>query len=1243
MKSVLLNQKSLKLTCLAILFFANTGWGQTIYSENMGVPNSTSLISAYAIGTPPATFQNSAPIVYTGTADVRLTSASNSYSGASGGGNVWLGATVGKYFQIDGINTSAYATANLKMTFGYLTTNFSVGQVILEYSTNASSGNPTWTPITFTNNFSSAWNLVTIPNGILPSTTTLTLRFSQPTPITGSMRIDDIKVFYYNPTCTLELGVPTGVCNAVTSGIDSYTTTIPYTGGGTGVYIITPSSGTVGGDNPNTIAAGNILINGIAEGTNLTVTIVKDVCINTTTLIATECKPINALPYSESFPYSNGSSLGSQQKWTNVNAGDEIVSVANNLTYSGVASSGNAITFSGVGAECFTPFIATFTGTIFAAFLINVNDMSNVLSDGATTYFASFNDDAKAFKARLFLRKTGTQYQLGLDTNSITSNFDPILRNMGEVVHVVIGYDFTTNTLNAWINPPNSSIYNSAPTLSIFPTIPFTNLGGFMLRQDQVTTTPSIVFDELKIGTSLNDLVYILENIPSPVSQSQSFCNSATIADLTVTGTNIKWYSTLNGGTPLAMETPLITGTYYVSQTINYAESSRTAVTVTITPATTPTFTQVDPVYSGASIEALPTTSTNGIIGTWSPAINNTSTTTYTFTPADLACNNTTTMSIIVNPIITPPTLTPLISIIGSFTGWSGDVDMVTSDGINYTLSAFTFSTGDAKFRQDQSWNYNWGGSSFPSGIGTIGGNNILINAGTYNVYFNRITGEYFFTTTPGPQSPSHQTFCSGATVANLVATGTALKWYYTPTGGVALASTALLASGTYYVAQIFENNTESPRTATNVTVNTSPTFTQVEAVCSGETIEALPTTSINGVTGTWLPVINNTATTTYTFSPTDLACNNPTTMTITVNPITTPTFTQVQAVCSGAILAALPTSSTNGVTGAWFPAINNLETTLYTFTPIDLACNYPTTMSITVNSKTTPMFTPFSPIEYSATLDALPTNSTNGISGSWLPAINNTATTTYTFTPTDIDCNNPTTMTITVNPAPAPIVNQEPQRMAYQSVVRNAANQIVANQNIGVKISIVEGSLTGSTVYSETHSVTTNANGLFSLETGGGIPTTGTFSAINWGSGSHYIKSEMDIIGGTNYTLSGTTELLSVPYALYAVSSGNSQVMPTTKIIKGICSGGTTPNVVNGSGFTLTNTNLGSYYIQFSTPFTTPPTIVACPYIVNDSHIDSKEYISVGSITINGFMVYTKNNDGRANNISFSFIAVSN
>lgn len=118
----------------------------------------------------------------------------------------------------------------------------------------------------------------------------------------------------------------------------------------------------------------------------------------------------------------------------------------------------------------------------------------------------------------------------------------------------------------------------------------------------------------------------------------------------------------------------------------------------------------------------------------------------------------------------------------------------------------------------------------------------------------------------------------------------------------------------------------------------------------------------------------------------------------------------------------------------------------------------------------------------------------------------------------------------------------QAPQKMSYQSVVRNANNSLVANQVVGVRISFIEGSEIGAIVYSETHTVTTNANGLFTLGAGSGTAVFGTFASINWSSYDHYIKSEIDPSGGTNYTLTSTKQLLSVPYALYANNSGNGQ-----------------------------------------------------------------------------------------------------
>jgi hypothetical protein len=113
----------------------------------------------------------------------------------------------------------------------------------------------------------------------------------------------------------------------------------------------------------------------------------------------------------------------------------------------------------------------------------------------------------------------------------------------------------------------------------------------------------------------------------------------------------------------------------------------------------------------------------------------------------------------------------------------------------------------------------------------------------------------------------------------------------------------------------------------------------------------------------------------------------------------------------------------------------------------------------------------------------------------------------------------------------------QSPEKMSYQCVVRNASGILVANQSVGIKISILQGTASGTVIYSETYSPNpqTNANGLVTIEIGGGFPVTGTFSSINWASGPYFLKTETDPTGGTSYTITGTSQLLSVPYALHA------------------------------------------------------------------------------------------------------------
>jgi uncharacterized protein (TIGR02145 family) len=116
----------------------------------------------------------------------------------------------------------------------------------------------------------------------------------------------------------------------------------------------------------------------------------------------------------------------------------------------------------------------------------------------------------------------------------------------------------------------------------------------------------------------------------------------------------------------------------------------------------------------------------------------------------------------------------------------------------------------------------------------------------------------------------------------------------------------------------------------------------------------------------------------------------------------------------------------------------------------------------------------------------------------------------------------------------------QAPQSFKYQAVVRDKSGQVLPNRNISLRISILQSTVDGPEEYQEVHSVTTGELGLVNIEVGRGKSIMGSMAAIDWGAGSHFLRIEMDQAGGTDFELMGISELLSVPYALYAEKAGN-------------------------------------------------------------------------------------------------------
>ena len=207
-----------------------------------------------------------------------------------------------------------------------------------------------------------------------------------------------------------------------------------------------------------------------------------------------------------------------------------------------------------------------------------------------------------------------------------------------------------------------------------------------------------------------------------------------------------------------------------------------------------------------------------------------------------------------------------------------------------------------------------------------------------------------------------------------------------------------------------------------NLTIDplVTPEFEQMGPYCEGVVIPDLTANSIEGITGSWSPAIDNSQTITYTFTPDAGQCANSQTMQIIVDSELSPNFVQQGPFCEDDAIANLPITSTGGITGSWSPAIDNTQSTTYTFTPDAGQCAISAIMEITIDPLLTATFPQVGPYCQGSPVPDLLTTSTEGITGSWSPIIDNVQTTIYTFTADAGQCVNPQTMEIIIDPIQA-------------------------------------------------------------------------------------------------------------------------------------------------------------------------------------------------------------------------------
>ncbi|MDG1310298.1 MAG: T9SS type A sorting domain-containing protein, partial [Flavobacteriaceae bacterium] len=290
--------------------------------------------------------------------------------------------------------------------------------------------------------------------------------------------------------------------------------TINFTGGGGGTFTVTADSGTVDltAGNPTTDPTGTITITGVAEGTDVILNVTDgSICDVNYTIYSADCEPALELPFYEGFDYAAGEYLENQANWTGFYSGDNIlVGGPGGLTYSGLATqTGNHISFDGSGIDNKIEFTGVTSGEVYASFIFNITDQSSItdLTDGG--YFAALAAGDSSFDTRVWVHPNtdpvSTTFEISI-TNASSGAVFAGTYNVGDNVLIVLSYAPGVGTVKGWVNPTSLGGAEPTPDFSETDSSAAATIDRFIIRQDSAGETPSILFDELRIGTSFSEV-----------------------------------------------------------------------------------------------------------------------------------------------------------------------------------------------------------------------------------------------------------------------------------------------------------------------------------------------------------------------------------------------------------------------------------------------------------------------------------------------------------------------------------------------------------------------------------------------------------------------------------------------------------------------------------------------------------------------------------------------------------------